>query len=102
MACQIAQTDPKIRLVVNALHRSCMGSVIYPVQPTSSHAAGRKNTTKKIGISRNGRARAKTNTKNVSGDPFNDALVFITCSLLAVKFKNLHSSSERPARKGLL
>src|SRR5438876_2580439 len=52
--CHIAHTDPKIMLVFNALHRSCIGSTAYPIQPTSSPTAGIKNATKNIGIARNG------------------------------------------------
>src|SRR6266849_8221846 len=54
MICHIAHTAPKIRSVVNALHRSCKGRAAYPIQPTSSPTAARKNTTKKIGIIRKG------------------------------------------------
>src|SRR5215471_21624064 len=50
MTCQTAHTTPNIRPVVSALHRSCRGGAAYPIQPTSSQTAGRKNTTKKIGI----------------------------------------------------
>src|SRR5215467_16217709 len=75
MTCQIAHTDPKIRPVVNALHRVCMGSVIYPVQPTSSHAAGRKNTTKKIGISRNGMDGSGSGRTKRSITPYESTMI---------------------------
>jgi hypothetical protein len=52
-----------------------MGSVTYPVQPTSSHAAARKNTTKKSGIVDQGMYGAGSGRPKRSMTPYESTMI---------------------------